>query len=95
MNIKLLVAKALDKGNFKTLDGYIDFAKHYLDFIDKHLQAVFVSQNENHYQFYQYVSGKRREPTLTRDNKIKFDNNEEPNFNNFDTCDNLFTWFRF
>jgi len=54
MNIKLLVEKALDKGNFKTLDGYIDFAKHYLDFVDKHLQAVIVSQNENHYQFYQY-----------------------------------------
>jgi len=54
MNIKTLVEKALDKGNFKTLDGYIDFAKHYLDFVDKHLQAVIVSQNENHYQFYQY-----------------------------------------
>lgn len=54
MNIKTLVEKALDKGNFKTLDGYIDFAKYYLDFIDKHLQAVIVSQNENHYQFYQY-----------------------------------------
>ena len=54
MNIKTLVVKALDKGNFKTLDGYIDFAKHYLDFIDKHLQAVIVSRNENHYQFYQY-----------------------------------------
>jgi hypothetical protein len=49
MNIKTLVEKALDKGNFKTLDGYIDFAKHYLDFVDKHLQAVIVSQNENHY----------------------------------------------
>ncbi|MEJ7823053.1 MAG: hypothetical protein WKF85_12070 [Chitinophagaceae bacterium] len=54
MNIKTLVEKALDKGNFKTLNGYIDFAKHYLDFVDKHLQAVIVSQNENHYQFYQY-----------------------------------------
>lgn len=54
MNIKTLVEKALDKGNFKTSDGYIDFAKHYLDFVDKHLQAVIVSQNENHYQFYQY-----------------------------------------
>ncbi len=47
------------------------------------------------YGVYYRVSGKRRKPTLTRDNKIKFDNNEEPNFNNFDTCDNLFTWFRF
>src|SRR6266702_4140214 len=54
MNIKKIVAKALDKGNFKTLQGYIDFAQHFLDFIAEHLQAVIISQNENHYQFYQY-----------------------------------------
>lgn len=54
MNIKTIVEKALDKRNFETLQGYIDFAQHYLDFIDKHLQAVIVSQNENNYQFYQY-----------------------------------------
>jgi len=54
MNIKKIVAKALDKGNFKTLKGYIDFAQNYLDFTAEHLQAVIVSQNENHYQFYQY-----------------------------------------
>ena len=35
------------------------------------------------------------EPTLTKDNKIKFDNNEKNNFNNFDTCDNLSTRFCF
>lgn len=48
------LAKALDKGNFKTLQGYVDFAQHYLDYVAEHLQAVIVSQNENHYQFYQY-----------------------------------------
>ena len=53
-NIKRIVAKALDKGNFETLQGYIDFTQHYLEFTAKHLQAIIVSQNENHYQFYQY-----------------------------------------
>ncbi len=54
MSIKKILAKALDKGNFKNLQDYIDFAQHYLDFVAEHLQAVIVSQNENHYQFYQY-----------------------------------------
>lgn len=54
MNIKKLVAKALDKGNFTDLQGYVDFAREYLDFIATHLQAEIVSQNENHYRFYQY-----------------------------------------
>lgn len=54
MNIKKIVTRALDKGNFKNLQGYIDFAQHYLVFISEHLQAVIVSQNENHYNFYQY-----------------------------------------
>lgn len=54
MNIKKILAKALDKKNFTTLQGYIDFAQEYLDFTAEHLQAVIVSQNENHYNFYQY-----------------------------------------
>lgn len=54
MNIKKILAKALDKKNFTTLQGYIDFAQEYIDFTAEHLQAVIVSQNENHYNFYQY-----------------------------------------
>lgn len=54
MNIQTLVSQALDKGNFKTLKGYIEFAERYLDFVANHLQAIIVSQNENHYNFYQY-----------------------------------------
>ena len=54
MTIKKILTKALDKNNFRNLQGYIDFAQHYLDFISEHLQAVIISQNENHYNFYQY-----------------------------------------
>lgn len=54
MKLKDIVGHAIDKDKFKTLNGYIDFCKIYLDYVSKHLQAVIVSQNENHYQFYQY-----------------------------------------
>ncbi len=54
MNIQTLVSKALNKTNFITLQNFIDFTKEYLDFISHHLQAVIVSQNEHHYNFYQY-----------------------------------------
>jgi hypothetical protein len=54
MKLQKIVAKAINKDNFHSLQAYIDFAQTYLDFISEHLQAVIVSQNENHYQFYQY-----------------------------------------
>jgi len=52
--IKQLSQKAIDKSNFGNLKGYINFAKEFLKFLKSDLQAVIVSQNENHYQFYQY-----------------------------------------
>lgn len=46
---------AVDKTNFERLGSYIDFCRHYLDFIAADgLQAVIVSQNEQHYHFFQY-----------------------------------------
>lgn len=54
MTIKQLVKKATNKDNFSDLKGYIAFCTEYLAYISEHLQAVIVSQNENHYQFYQY-----------------------------------------
>ena len=54
MSLDSLVAIASDKENFSSLTEYIDFCKRYLDFADHGLQAVIVSQNESHYQFYQY-----------------------------------------
>lgn len=54
MKLKQLVNKAKDKSNFKDLKGYISFCNEYLSYISDNLQATIVSQNENHYRFYQY-----------------------------------------
>lgn len=54
MNLKQLVNKAKDKSNFVDLKAYIKFCDEYLNYISNNLQAIIVSQNENHYRFYQY-----------------------------------------
>ena len=54
MKLKQIAALAIDKGNFTNLKGYVEFCEIYLDYIAENLQAVIVSQNENHYRFYQY-----------------------------------------
>ena len=54
MTLKQIVNKATDKSQFKDLQGYIKFCNEYLKYVSDNLQAVIVSQNENHYQFYQY-----------------------------------------
>jgi hypothetical protein len=54
MKLKDLVAHAIDKNKFKDLNGYVEFCRIYLEYIAEHLQATIVSQNENHYRFYQY-----------------------------------------
>lgn len=54
MNLKQLLESAINKDNFLSIDDYLDFALSYLEFIKTNLQAVIVSQNENHYRFFQY-----------------------------------------
>jgi len=54
MSLTSLVNHATDKNRFQTIQDYIKFCKEYLRFIETGLQARIVSQNENHYQFYQY-----------------------------------------
>ena len=54
MKLKQLVNKATDKNNFVDLKAYIKFCDEYLHYISDNLQAIIVSQNENHYQFFQY-----------------------------------------
>ena len=54
MSLEKLVTHTLNKDNFLTIENYLDFPKHYLEFIKNNLQAVIVSRNENHYQFFQY-----------------------------------------
>ncbi len=56
MSLVDLVNHATDKQRFQTIQDYIKFCERYLEFIENGLQARIVSQNENHYQFYQYQS---------------------------------------
>lgn len=56
MSLTDLVNHATDKKRFQNIQDYINFCKSYLKFIETGLQARIVSQNENHYQFYQYQS---------------------------------------
>jgi hypothetical protein len=54
MRLSDLVKHATDKERFHTVEQYIDFCTRYLDYVESGLQARIVSQNENHYQFFQY-----------------------------------------
>lgn len=54
MNLSDLVNHATDKERFHTIENYIDFCTRYLEYVETGLQARIVSQNESHYQFFQY-----------------------------------------
>jgi hypothetical protein len=54
MTLSDLVDRAADKERFHTVGHYIDFCARYLEYVDTGLQARIVSQNETHYQFFQY-----------------------------------------
>jgi hypothetical protein len=54
MSFADLVNHATDKERFHTIGQYIDFCARYLEYIEHGLQARIVSQNESHYQFFQY-----------------------------------------
>ena len=54
MNLQQIVSNAKDKGNFRDLNGFVKFCAAYLNYAADNLQAIIVSQNENHYRFYQY-----------------------------------------
>jgi len=54
MNLSDLINHATDKGRFHTVEHYIDFCARYLEYVDTGLQACIISQNESHYQFFQY-----------------------------------------
>jgi len=54
MTLTALVGRATNKSAFVNISDYIDFAAYYLDYISTGLQARIISQNEAHYQFFQY-----------------------------------------
>jgi hypothetical protein len=54
MTLKKLVARATDKQRFETLEDFVEFATSFLEFAASGLQAVIVSRNEPHYNFWQF-----------------------------------------
>ncbi|MGZ8249084.1 hypothetical protein [Methylomagnum sp.] len=54
MTLSDLVIHATDKRRFLTVKDYVEFCARYLEYIETGLQARIISQNENHYQFFQY-----------------------------------------
>jgi hypothetical protein len=76
MTIKQLAKKATDKDNFNDLKGFITFSKEYLSYIDDHLQAIIVSQNENHYRFYQYDESANFQITRPINSNLMYDTKE-------------------
>lgn len=54
MSLSDLLNHATDKERFHAVVQYIDFCAWYLEYVDTKLQARIVSQNESHYQFFQY-----------------------------------------
>lgn len=54
MNLTEIVDRAVNKQNFLLLADYLKFSRLFLTFVRTGLQATIVSQNENHYCFYQY-----------------------------------------
>ncbi len=63
MNLKDIVAHAVAKERFKDIADYIDFCSRFLDFIASGIQAVILSQNEQHYKFLQYKDDGHRNVT--------------------------------
>ena len=65
MSLNQLHTFVRDKDQFYSIQRYIDFCAMYLEYVQNgNLQAVIVSQNENHYRFYQY--GEDAEFRVTR-----------------------------
>jgi len=54
MSVKKIIKKAINKSNFSDIKNYILFCEEFLSYIKDNHQAIIISQNENHYNFYQY-----------------------------------------
>ncbi len=78
MKITRLAEIATDKTKFKTLSDFLDFAERYLTYVATELQAVIISQNENHYHFYQYGSEGDYQITRPINSKLMHSANDFP-----------------
>lgn len=73
MNLSGLVNHATDKERFHTIEHYVDFYTRYLEYVDTRLQARIVSQNESHYQFFQYRKEGSFNITRPLNSRLMFD----------------------
>ena len=78
MKITQLSDIATDKTKFSTIPDFLDFAEKYLEYAATKLQAVIVSQNENHYHFYQYGSDGDYQITRPINSKLMYNASEFP-----------------
>ena len=85
MSLRDLVAHATDKARFKRIEDYSDFCKRYLEFIAVGIQAVILSQNEQHYRFLQYRDDGHRNITRPINTALMLD------ADNFSTFERDFT----
>lgn len=76
MKLTQIVDRARNKANFKDLTGFVDFCADYLAYVAENLQAVIVSQNENHYRFYQYDESGHFQITRPINSNLMFDEKE-------------------
>jgi hypothetical protein len=73
MKITQITKIATDKSQFNKLSDFIIFTEKYLGYAETNLQAVIVSQNENHYHFYQYGSDGHYQITRPINSKLIYD----------------------
>ncbi len=80
MILKDIVAHVVDKERFLKVEDYIEFCKRFLDFTSSGIQAVILSQNEQHYKFLQYKDDGYRNVTRPINSSLMLD---ADNFSSF------------
>lgn len=54
MSLTDLLSHATDKNRFHSIEDYLEFCTRYLEYVEHGLQGRIISQNEHHYEFFQY-----------------------------------------
>lgn len=73
MKLSKLVDHAVNKERFQSVQDYIEFCKRFLDFTNSGIQAVILSQNEQHYKFLQYKDDGFRNVTRPINSNLMLD----------------------
>lgn len=76
MTLPQLLALATDKKNFDSLQVYLNFTRHFLEFCADGLQATIVAKNEPRYQFFQFREDGHFNVTRPLNSDLMFDANE-------------------